>query len=267
MDTTTPGTPAPAEQAPTSTQQIVEQSKPQVTPPAQPGAQPNQVAQKPEYTPEQVAQWRTQAEDAEKYKKQYDALLPEYTKSRQYIAQQLGVQQTQQAQDPYAELVAMAEKEGFDKDSARAVAKMADMIAQSRTNSALQQFQYQNAGNQLPVILSQAYSQAPQALQNQKVADAVKAELVEAINAGQFNLLTPEYAANRAKIIAFDQGVFVQGMQETPKQQTSPNISSMWGIPNGFSQAPRQEAPKPLTPLQEQQNQDLAARYKGATIK
>jgi len=259
MDTQTTGTPAPAEQAP-STQQIVEQSKTQVTPPATAAA-----PAAPEYTPEQVAQWRTQAEEADKYKKQYDALLPEYTKSRQYIAQQLGVQQPQQQQDPYAELVAMAEKEGFDKDSARAVAKMADMIAQSRTTSALQQFQYQNAGNQLPVILQQAYGQAPQALQNPKVLEAVKAEMVEAINNGQFNLLTPEYAANRAKIIAFDQGVFVSGVQE--QKQVNPNISSMWGIPNGFSPSTRQEPEKPKTELQIQQTQDLAARYKGASIK
>lgn len=270
MEQTTQGTQPPAEQPGNGIQGIVEQSNnTQVTPSAQPGvaATNNAPAQTPpEYTPEQVAQWREQAQQANQLQEQYRNLQSDYTRKAQALAQLAGSQFQQPQQDPYEQYAKWAEQKGFDKDTARAVAEMADMIAQQRTQSAMQQFQYQNAGNQIPIVMQQAYSNAPQALQNPAVQEEVRKELMELAQAGQFQLLTPDYAANRAKIIAFDKGVFVPGAQQPPAQQPNPNISSIWGIPNGFNQSQKQEVQRPASPITQQVQADLAARYKGAKI-
>lgn len=260
------------EQAKTGIQAIVEQSKGQQAQSAQTAQSAATATQQTDtketaqqYTPEQIALWQAQAAEAEKYKKQYEALQPEYTRSRQQLAQILGVQQ-QAPQDPYAPFVEMAKQKGFDEDSARAVAEMADQIAQRRTEGAMQAFQFQNAGNQIPLVLNQAYGMVPQALANPKVQEALRDELNQLAQAGHFGYLNPEYAANRAKIIAFDQGFFSPGKQETVVPPQNPNMAPMWGIPNGYSGTPPQQQQKTDAPKTQEVINDLKARYPNAKI-
>lgn len=161
----------------------------------------------------------------------------------------------------------MAKDKGFDEESARAVAEMSDRIAQQRTAQALHEFQYLNAGNQLPGILQQAYNLAPSALQNPKVQEALRNEMQEHINNRQFQYLDPEFAANRAKILAFDQGLFVPGQQTQQPPQQQQNISSLYGIPQGYGGAQKQEPNRIDSELTKQVVNDLGARYKGINIK
>lgn len=250
MDTPTTGTPAPAEQPQgiqPSAEQPVAQQPPQA---AQPGNQP-------EYTPQQVAEWRQQAQDADKYKKQYDSLLPEYTRSRQALAQLAGSNPQQTQQDPYSKVLDYAKSKGYDPETARAIAEMSDMVAQDRTQAAMQQFAYQQVGNQIPLVMSQAFGKAAAAFSNPKVQEQVQQHLWQLAQNGQFEQITPDYTANIAKIYAFDQGAYTPPAQ----QQTNANPFSqgMFGIPQGFSQPPQQKPQD--SPVVQKVTTEIQARY------
>lgn len=246
----------------------MEQSKaPAATPPPTVTTTPA-VTHPPKYTEAQIAEWQEKAKDADKYKGQYENLLPEFTRKSQALAHLTGAQIPQQQQDPLAPYLKWAQDNGYDAESAKGIAQMAMMIANDQTNRAMQQYQYNNVGNQIPIVMNQAYSLAPQALNNPKVQEELRKDLMNLANQGEFGLINPDYAANRAKIIAFDQGLFVPGAQQAPPQAPpNPNIPSMWGIPtNGFSPQPA-PAEKAKTSLQLQQAQDLASRFPGLQVK
>jgi len=262
MSDTTQGTPGSPEQ-PTGIQEIVEQSKPtQVTPSApQVAQQPTQ----PEYTPEQVAQWRKLAEEGQNYKKQYDSLLPEYTRKSQQLAVMVGAQPQQQTQDPLQPYVGWAKQKGYDEESAKPIAEMAYMIARDLSAQSMQQFQFANAGNQIPVIMSQAYAAAPAAMQHQEIQDALRQELNQFAQMGQFDYFNPEFVANRAKQLFFDKGLYNQQPQQKQPIQ-NPNFPSMWGIPQGPSGHQQQAAAKIDSPVTQGVVSDLKSRY-GQNIK
>lgn len=266
MEPTNQGNSGGAEQAVTGIQQIAEQSQAAQTQTA-PNAGASQAQQAaPTYTPEQITEWQNAAKERDQFKKQYENILPEYTRSRQALAAFAGSdpQRQQQQNDPYSKAVEFAKSKGYDAENARVIAEMADMMAQERTGAAMKQFSYQNVGNQIPVVMQQAWQQVPTAFGNPKIQEQVQSHLYELAQQGNFDLINPAYAANFAKIAAFDAGFYTPPQQQ--QAQPQPFANGMFGIPPGFSQGAQQQQVKQDAPKTSEVISDLRSRY-GADIK
>lgn len=232
------GNPPGADQTQQGSQQQADQSQTQQQP-QQAAQQTAASQQQATLTPEQIADLQKKAAEAEHFKKQYDALLPEFTRRSQALAQLAGSTQQQQThqQDPLKPYVDKLVAKGYAPEDARAVAEVSyEMTQPLRQEFAQQQAALQQT-NQIQYVMQQAWSKNASAFADPEIVQQVEQILRQEALKGQS--VDPEYALDIA-FVAAGRRAMSKGQQQTQTVQQQPgNIAPQFGMTAGF--APRQQ--------------------------
>lgn len=223
------------EQSPTGTPPQQQQAQVQ-TPPApqpviitgnEPPAPPPPPQQPPDGapTPEQIAQWRTQAEQAQQLQQtlqqqqdQYRQLQGEFTRRSQALAQLTGANPQAAPQDPIAPYVQELVQQGYPERDARAIATTQYKMTQQYVAPLQQQLQQTQAAatasQTVEPVMAQLYQQMPGLFQNPGVYEQTKQGLIaQAANNG---LVDMEQAIMTASALSA-QAAYRQQMQQPPQ--------------------------------------------------
>lgn len=217
---------------------------------------------------EQIAQWKSQADEAVKYKQQYDSLLPEFTRKSQALAQLAGSQTpTAKPADPLSEIAASLVSQGYSVRDAAAVAKSVGGPLFSRLSVLEQQVQQgQSALHNNSIIgdvMQQCWKESPDLFSNPQVAEEVNATLRSIAMNGE--PVTKDMALNIAYIAEGRARHGARQQTQAPPTQSTPNFNSQIGPFSSLSNlrpAPSQNTIQPMTPAQSELQSVIDARYK-----
>ncbi len=224
---------------PVTPEQPASQSVPLAPNPTEPIAQPSAPAIPPEVQAQLDA---AQARSAELEKQ------ARYHQSRadQFGNQLKAIVGAAPAQNPLDPFLKTYTDKGINPDDARVLAERDYHIEQRFS-------QLQNgfvAQNQIPAVMQQVYSQAPQLFQNPAVQQAMQQALADAAAQGDMSRMTPDYALN-VGAIEFVRASMLQQQAAPPVQQ--PQFRSQFGPVGQFSPppVPQQQTNQPPAHIQQ----------------
>lgn len=152
--------------------------------------QPSPAAPAPPTVEALTQQLEAERQQRQHFERQYQEILPEFTRKSQALAQLAGAhpQANQPPPDPLAPFVNELRQQGFDEKSSRAVVDIANRMMQPLQQQMQQTYQVNQQTAQVDYMLGQTAQAAPLLFKTQAAYDQVRQTALQVVqNGGQLN--------------------------------------------------------------------------------